>query len=297
MADVAELIEVAVGGKAVSQVFIGSKVYDVICRYNETYRDSPEKIGSLMLTSASGAKIPLSQVTDIRTLTGASTISREMNRRHLTVRINLRGRDLTSFLQEANEKIRETVRYDRTAYRIRWDGQFENQSRAYSRLAVIVPLVLAFMFLLLYGAFRDFRQAGLLISMLPLAVFGGMLALNVRGMTFNVSSAVGFIALFGVSIQNGVIMISHINVLRHRGTALKEAVVSGASHRLRPVMMTAVVAIAGLLPASLSSGIGSDVQRPLATVIVYGLLFGTVITLYVLPALYYMLENAKSKDD
>lgn len=294
MADVAELIEVAVGGKAVSQVFIGSKVYDVICRYNETYRDSPEKIGSLMLTSASGAKIPLSQVTDIRTLTGASTISREMNRRHLTVRINLRGRDLTSFLQEANEKIRETVRYDRTAYRIRWDGQFENQSRAYSRLAVIVPLVLAFMFLLLYGAFRDFRQAGLLISMLPLAVFGGMLALNVRGMTFNVSSAVGFIALFGVSIQNGVIMISHINVLRHRGTALKEAVVSGASHRLRPVMMTAVVAIAGLLPASLSSGIGSDVQRPLATVIVYGLLFGTVITLYVLPALYYMLENAKS---
>ncbi len=296
VADVAELIEVAVGGKAVSQVFIGSKVYDVICRYHEKYRDSPEKIGSLLLTSGSGAKIPLAQVADIRTSTGASTITREMNKRHLTVRVNLRGRDLTSFLKEAQTKINENVSYNHTDYRIHWDGQFENQNRAYSRLAVVVPLVLAVMFLLLYGAFRDFRQAGLLISLLPLAIFGGMLALNIRGMTFNVSSAVGFIALFGVSIQNGVIMISHINVLRKRGVELKEAVVSGASHRLRPVMMTAAVAILGLLPASLSTGIGSDVQRPLATVIVYGLLFGTIITLYVLPALYYLLEKSKLKE-
>ncbi len=295
VSDVAELIEVAIGGKAISQVFIGSKVYDVICRYNERYRDSPEKIGSLLLTSGSGAKIPLSQVAEIRTSAGASTITREMNRRHLTVRVNLRGRDLTSFLKEAQDEIGKNIRYDHTNYHIHWDGQFENQHRAYSRLAVVVPLVLAVMFLLLYGAFGDFRQAGLLISLLPLAVFGGMLALNIRGMTFNVSSAVGFIALFGVSIQNGVIMISHINVLRRRGIALKEAVTSGASHRLRPVMMTATVAILGLLPASLSTDIGSDVQRPLATVIVYGLLFGTIITLYVLPALYFLLEKAKTE--
>ncbi len=293
--DVSELIEVAVGGKAISQVFIGSKVYDVICRYNEKYRDTPEKIGALMLTSASGVKIPLSQVAEIKTTAGASTITREMNKRHLTVRVNLRGRDLTSFLGEAQEKIAENVKYDHTGYQIRWDGQFENQSRAYGRLAVVVPLVLALMFLLLYGAFGDFRQAGLLVGLLPLAVFGGMLALNVRGMTFNVSSAVGFIALFGVSIQNGVIMISHINVLRRRGTVLKEAVVSGASHRLRPVLMTATVAVLGLLPASISTGIGSDVQRPLATVIVYGLLFGTILTLYVLPACYYMLETKREK--
>jgi cobalt-zinc-cadmium resistance protein CzcA len=293
--DVSELIEVAIGGKSISQVFIGSKVYDVICRYNEAYRDTPEKIGNLMLTSGSGAKIPLNQVANIITTTGASTITREMNKRHLTVRINLRGRDLASFLEEASAQIKQQLTYDHTNYQIRWAGQFENQRRAYARLAVVAPLALALMFLLLYGAFSDFRQAGLLIGLLPLAVFGGMLALNIRGMTFNVSSAVGFIALFGVSIQNGVIMISHINVLRRRGATLKEAVISGASHRLRPVLMTATVAVLGLLPASVSTGIGSDVQRPLATVIVYGLLFGTVITLYVLPAFYYLLENRKIK--
>lgn len=295
VADVAELIEVAIGGKAISQVFIGSKVYDVIARYNEQYRNSPEKIGALMLTSGSGAKIPLSQVAEIETTVGASTITREMNKRHLTVRVNLRGRDLTSFLREAKHKINKEIQYDHTSYQIRWDGHFENQSRAYSRLAVVVPIALALMFLLLYGAFGDFRQAGLLIGMLPLAIFGGMLALNVRGMSFNVSSAVGFIALFGVSIQNGVIMISHINVLRKRGIALKEAIVSGSAHRLRPVLTTALVAVLGLLPASISSGIGSDVQRPLATVIVYGLMFGTVLTLYLLPTFYYFVETRRPK--
>lgn len=151
--------------------------------------------------------------------------------------------------------------------------------------------------MLLYGAFGDFRQAGLLIALLPMSVFGGMLALNVRGMSFNVSSAVGFIALFGVSIQNGVIMISHVNTLRKRGVELKQAVVEGVSHRFRPVLMTATVAVLGLFPASISTGIGSDVQRPLATVIVYGLLFGTIVTLYVLPSFYYMLEKRKLKKE
>lgn len=290
VADVAELIEVAIGGKAISQVFIGSKVYDVICRYNAQYRDTPEKIGNLMLTSGSGAKIPLSQVANISLTTGASTITREKNERHLTVKVNLRGEDLTSFLKEAQKRINKEITYDHAQFHIRWDGQFENQNRAYSRLAVIVPVVLALMFLLLYATFGCFRQAGLLMAILPLTLFGGMLALYLRGMTFNVSSAVGFIALFGVSIQNGVIMISHINVLRKRGLELKDAVVSGAAHRFRPVLMTATVAVLGLLPASLSTGIGSDVQRPLATVIVYGLLVGTAITLYALPALYYMME-------
>jgi len=291
VSDVAELIEVAIGGKAISQVFIGNKSYDVICRYDEQSRDTPEKIGMLMLTSGSGAKIPLSAVAEIKTNLGASTISREMNRRHITVRVNLRGRDLSSFLDEVQKKINKEVKYDHTNYQIKWGGQFENQQRAYKRLAVVVPAVLSIMFLFLFFAFGNFRQAGLLIGLLPFALIGGMLALNVRGMTFNVSSAVGFIALFGLTIKNGVIMITHINNLRQRGIALEEAVVSGASHRLRPVLMTASVAILGLLPASISTGIGSDVQRPLATVIVYGLLFATIITLYLLPALYYVLEK------
>ncbi|MDH6357511.1 CusA/CzcA family heavy metal efflux RND transporter [Parabacteroides sp. PF5-9] len=297
IADVAELIEVAIGGKAVSQVFIDSRVYDVICRYNDISRDTPEKIGALMLTSGSGTMIPLSTVAEIKTTIGPSMISREMNQRFVTVRVNLRGRDLTSFFNEAQLKIEENVQYDHSKFRFHWDGQLENQRRAYGRLAVVVPITLAVMFLLLFFNFGKFRQAGLLIGMLPLAVFGGVLALVLRGMTFNVSSAVGFIALFGLSIQNGVIMLSHINVLRQRGRALKEAVIEGASHRLRPMMMTATVAILGLLPASLATGIGSDVQRPLATVIVYGLLFATVFTLFILPTLYYLMERYYEKKE
>ena len=295
VADVAELIELAIGGKAISQVFISGRVYEVICRYSEVSRNTPEKIATLMLTSGSGAMIPLSAVAEIKTTTGASTITREMNRRFTTVRLNLRDRDLTSFYQEAKSKMAKQLKYDHSKFEITWDGQLDNQHRAFGRLAVIVPIVIAVMFVLLFFAFGKFRQAGLLIGMLPLTIFGAMLALVLRGMTFNISSAVGFIALFGLSIQNGVIMISHINILRERGKELKQAVIEGASHRLRPMMMTASVAILGLLPASLASGIGSDVQRPLATVIVYGLLAGTIITLYLLPTLYYLIEKNKLK--
>lgn len=297
VADVADLIEVALGGKAISQIFIGNKVYDISCRYTEDSRDTPDKIGNLMLTSASGAKIPLSQVAEVKLSTGESTITREMNKRHLTVKLNLRGTDLSSFLKKAQDKIEKDIRYDHEKYQIKWGGQFENQNRAYSRLAFIVPLALAIMFLLLYGAFGDFRQALVLMSIVPLALFGGMLALNLRGMSLNVSSAVGFIALFGVAIQNGVIMISHINDLRQKGYDLKRAAVKGAGDRFRPVLMTATVAVIGLFPASLATGIGSDVQRPLATVIVYGLMFSTILTLFVLPAIYFMAEHRKENQN
>lgn len=297
MNDVAQLVEVAIGGKAVSQVFAGDRVYDVICRYKEESRDTPEKIANLMLHSSTGAQIPLSQVAEVKTALGESSISREMNQRQLTVRLNLRGVDLSSFLKEAQSKINREVKYDTEKYKIEWGGQFENQNRAYTKLAVVVPLALAIMFLLLYGAFGRFRQAGLILGIVPLALFGGMLALNLRGMTLNVSSAVGFIALFGVAIQNGVILISHINDLRKEGLDLLKAVITGARHRFRPVLMTATVAALGLLPASLATGIGSDVQRPLATVIVYGLFAATAITLFVLPALYYLLERKWGNND
>ncbi|MDR6369423.1 cobalt-zinc-cadmium resistance protein CzcA [Chryseobacterium bernardetii] len=297
VADVADLIEVALGGKAISQIFIGNKVYDISCRYTEDSRDTPDKIGNLMLTSATGAKIPLSQVAEVKLSTGESTITREMNKRHLTVKLNLRGTDLSSFLKKAQDKIEKDIRYDHEKYQIKWGGQFENQNRAYSRLAFIVPLALAIMFLLLYGAFGDFRQALVLMSIVPLALFGGMLALNIRGMSLNVSSAVGFIALFGVAIQNGVIMISHINDLRKKGYELKQAAIKGAKDRFRPVLMTATVAVIGLFPASLATGIGSDVQRPLATVIVYGLMFSTILTLFVLPAIYFMAERRNEKQN
>jgi len=301
VSDVADLIELAIGGKSISRIYIGSKSYDVICRYNDESRNTPEKIGNLLLTTDAGTKVPLSQVAQIKLTTGASTISREMNQRHLTVRVNLRGVDLTAFLNQANRQIESSIKYDHDAIRLKWGGQFENQQRAYSRLAAVVPIALGIMLLLLFASTGKFRQAGLMMFVIPLALFGGMLALNVRGMTLNVSSAVGFIALIGLSIQNGVIMISHINNLRSRGRDLMDAVVTGARHRFRPILMTATVAILGLLPASISTGIGSDVQRPLATVIVYGLLFATAITVFALPPLYYLMEkgheNDKKSDD
>lgn len=295
--DVADMIELAIGGKAISQIFVGSKSYDVICRFDDASRNSPESIGNLLLTNGAGAKIPLSQVAEVKMTTGASTISREMNKRHLTIHVNLRGVDLTEFLNKANRLIDKEVKYNHDTVHLQWAGQFENQYRAYNRLAAVVPLALGIMLLLLFAACGKFRQAALMMCVVPLALFGGMLALNVRGMTLNVSSAVGFIALIGVAIQNGVIMISHINNLRSRDRGFKQSIITGAKHRFRPILMTATVAVLGLLPASLSTGIGSDVQRPLATVIVYGLLFATVITLYVLPALYYLVEKHYLDED
>ncbi len=296
VSDVSELIEVAIGGKAISQIFSDDRVYDFTCRYKEDSRNTPEKIRQLTLTNVDGVKIPLAQVADVKLNTGESTITREMNKRHLTIKLNLRDRDLSSFLKEAQNKIEQNIDYDHSQYHIKWSGQFENQDRAYKRLSVIIPIAILVMFILLYAAFGKLRQALLLIGIIPLAIFGGMLALNVRGMTLNVSSAVGFIALFGVAIQNGVIMISQINLLKNKGMELSQAVIEGTKNRFRPVLMTATVAILGLLPASLETGIGSDVQRPLATVIVYGLLFSTIITLFALPALYYMIEKKWGKD-
>lgn len=300
VSDVADLIEVAIGGKAIAQLYQGDRQYDITCKYKEEARDTPEKMAGLMLTSSSGAKIPLSQVADVNLSVGESTITREMNRRHLTVKLNLRGRDLASFLKEAQNAIHERVNYDESKYTVKWGGAFENQNRAYTRLSVILPLTLMCMFILLYATFGKFRQAGLVLSIVPLALFGGMLALNVRGMTLNVSSAVGFIAMFGLSIQNGIIMVSQINSLRKGGMELKKSVIEGARQRFRPILMTSVTTVLGLFPASLATGIGSDVQRPLATVIVYGLMFSTLISMFVLPVFYYLIEKNvlnKKKDD
>jgi len=288
---VGDLIETGVGGKPVGQVFQGERYYDITARYIEPVRNSPEAIGNLMLTTPTGAQVPLSSVASIQLRTGESTITREMSRRHMTVKLDLHGRDLSSFLKEAHERIDRDLKFDRAAYEIAWGGQFENQKRAQARLAVILPLTLALIFLLLYGAFGTLRHAAIILISVPMALLGGMLALFLRGMTLNVSSSVGFIALFGVAVQNGVIMVTQLNRRRDQGLPLHEAIVHGALQRLRPVLMTASVAILGLLPASLALGIGSDVQRPLATVVVGGLTTSTILTLLVLPAFYLLAEE------
>ncbi len=291
VADIASIIESGIGGKAVSTVFLGERRYDIAVRFDESVRGSPDQISSLTVTLPSGARIPLSQVAQIGTASGESSITREMNRRHLTVRLNLRGRDLSSFLSEAQERIGNEVKFNPTKYQIEWGGQFENQQRAQRRLAFIIPGVLALIFVLLYSAFGTLRHAALILTIVPVALLGGLIALYLRGMTINVSSAVGFIALFGVAVQNGVIMVANLNHHRDAGEDLVDAILLGAKQRLRPVLMTATVAALGLLPAALARGVGSDVQRPLATVIVGGLVTATLLTLLVLPSIYLLLER------
>ena len=291
VSDIADLIEIGVGGRPIGAVFQGERRYDVTARYLPEARGSPEAIGNLMLAAPDGQRIPLAQVAHIALREGESTITREANRRHLTVRLDLRGRDLSSFLAEAQAKLAPIEKSLPERTELSWGGQFENQNRAQSRLAIILPLVLALIFLLLYGAFGTLRHAALILVSVPLALLGGMMALHLRGMTLNVSSAVGFIALFGVAVQNGVIMVSALNQARDSGLPLPAAVLQGAAERLRPVLMTASVAALGLLPAALARGIGSDVQRPLATVVVGGLVTATLLTLVLLPVLYLLIER------
>ena len=295
VADIATIIESGIGGKAVSNVFIGERVYDIAVRFPENVRSSADAISSLTVTLPTGARIPLSQVAEITSTTGESTITREMNRRHLTVKLNLRGRDLSSFLAEAHARIASQVKFDATKYQIEWGGQFENQQRAQKRLAFIIPAVLALIFVLLYSSFGTIRHAALILTIVPVALLGGLIALWFRGMTINVSSAVGFIALFGVAVQNGVIMVASLNHHRQHVPGLHRAVLLGATQRMRPVLMTATVAALGLLPAALARGVGSDVQRPLATVIVGGLVTATLLTLLVLPAMYLLIERRYEK--
>ncbi len=297
VADIAELIEVGIGGRSVGQLFLGERRYDIAVRFIESARDSPEAIGNLLLGTPSGAGVPLSQVSTIELRDGESTITREANRRHLTIKINIRGRDLSSFLAEAHERLAASVKFDPEHYEFVWGGQFENQQRAQGRLIIVLPLVLALIFILLYGAFGKLRHAALILINVPLALLGGMMALLLRGMTLNVSSAVGFIALFGVSVQNGVIMLASLNRLSERTTDLTGAILRGATERFRPVLMTATVAALGLIPAALARGIGSDVQRPLATVIVGGLISATLLTLFVLPAIYFIVEHRVQSRD
>jgi heavy metal efflux system protein len=299
VADITALIQTAVGGNAVTTVFVGQKSYDLAVRSIEGDRRDLKTISNLMLHSASGSLIPLSDVATLKLAAGETTIDREMAHRYMKVRLNLRGRDLASFYAEAQKRIDAHVKYNHNDYRIAWGGAFENQQRAQTRLSVIVPGAIILIFFLLFTGFGIMRHAAMILIVVPLALVGGLAALWLRGMTLNVSSAVGFIALFGVAVQNGVIMISNLNRNKQMFSSLKEAIERGTRERLRPVLMTASVATLGLLPAAIARGVGSDVQRPLATVIVGGLLSATILTLVVLPGVYYLVESkveARSKN-
>jgi cobalt-zinc-cadmium resistance protein CzcA len=291
VSDITNLVQNGVGGAAVTQVYVGDRIYDVTVRFPLNSRRDLDALGNLPLTSSGGARIPLAQVAHISEHNGEATITRENNRRNLSVRIDLAGRDLVSYFDEVKQRIAQSIEYDKSKYSIEYRGQFENQERAQKRFTLILGLVIGLMLLLLYTEFGALRQAFLILGILPLATLGGLIALFVTGETLNIATAVGFIALFGVAAQNGIIMLANLNRVRDSGLGLRDAVIEGASERFRPVLMTATVATVGMMPAALATGVGSDVQRGVATVVIGGLLLATLLTLFILPSLYYSLER------
>jgi heavy metal efflux system protein len=291
IADVGNLITTGIGGGAVSQLFIGDRRYDITVRFPAENRNNPEAIKNLLLTSSDGALIPLSQVAEVKLQTGESMINREMNHRYLLVKLDYHDRDPLSVVAEVSKAIDEKVKFDRRKYHIEWGGQLEGQQRAEQRFRLIIGMALAVMMVLLYAEFGALRQVFLIIGVVPLATLGGLIALHVTGTTLNVASGVGFIALFGVAVMNGVIMVANLNRVREQGLPLFDAVVAGATERLRPVLMTATVATVGMLPAALATGVGSDVQRNLATVVAGGLIPATLLTLFIIPTFYFALER------
>ena len=291
IADVADLIKTGIGGQAVSQVFIGDRRYDMTVRFPPDARNSPEAIKDLVLTSSAGALIPLSQLAEIRLQTGESMINREMNHRYLLVKLDYHDRDPRALVREVTKAIGEKVSFDRKKYHLEWGGKFEGQRRAEAQFKLIICLVLGLMIVLLYAEFGVLRQVLLVLGVVPLATLGGLIALDVTKTTLNVASGVGFIALFGVAVMNGVIMVANLNRIREQGLSLFEAVLVGAGERLRPVLMTASVATVGMLPAALATGVGSDVQRSLSTVVAGGLIPATLLTLFIIPTFYFALER------
>jgi len=285
VADVQDAIQTAVGGNALTQVLQGEQRYDLVLRYLPQYRDTREALENIRLLSPAGERVSLAQLCKIEERDGASEIYREANQRYVAIKYSVRGRDLGSAVEEAMRKVNAQVQLPR-GYHMDWAGEYESQQRANKRLAVIVPVTIVFILILLYVAFGSFKWACLILVNVVLAPIGGILALLITGTHFSVSSGIGFLPLFGVSVQVGVIMVMYINQLRARGHSIIEATIDGSVRRLRPVMMTMLVAILGLLPAAMSHEIGSDSQRPFAIVIVGGLTLGLVMSVFLLPTLY-----------
>jgi heavy metal efflux system protein len=290
VADVQDAIQTAVGGGAVSQVLQGEARYDLVVRYQKPYRDTREAIEDIRLLSPSGERVSLAQVTQVKTEDGAEEIYREQNQRYVAIKYSVRGRDLGSTVEESIAKVNREVKLP-PGYHIDWAGEYQSQKRANKRLMLVLPITITLIYVILYTMFRSAKWALLIMCNVIMAPVGGLLALLFTHTNFSVSSGVGFLALFGVSVQTGVIMLEYINQLRVRGHSIEESAVEGAVLRLRPIMMTMLVATLGLLPAATSHGIGSDSQRPFAIVIVGGLIAALVMSVFLLPTLYVWIAG------
>jgi heavy metal efflux system protein len=290
VADVQDAIQTAVGGNDVTELLQGEAQFDVVLRYQEKQRDTKEAIQRVRLLSPSGERVSLSQLTKMETTDGAEEIYREGESRYIAIKYSVRGRDLGSTVEEAIKKVHDDVKLP-TGYHLDWAGEYKSKQRADARLAIVTPITILIIFLILYTMFRSFKWATLIMLNVLLARVGGLLALYFTGTNFSVSAAIGMLALFGVSVQTGVIMLEYINQLRAHGYTTKDAAVEGAVLRLRPIMMTMLVATLGLIPAALSHAIGSDSQRPFAIVIVGGLIADLVMSIFLLPTLYVWIAG------
>ncbi|MCA9802132.1 MAG: efflux RND transporter permease subunit, partial [Cyanobacteria bacterium HKST-UBA02] len=292
VADIQEIIETAVAGRVVTEVIEGTKRFGLLVRFPYRLRDTLADIESIPVETSGEARVPLKALAEISMPRGTVMVNREDGQRRTAVLANVRGRDLGGFVEDCQARINEKVKIPK-GYHIVWGGQFENQQRAMGRLAIVVPVVLLLIFILLFASFNSLKNAGLIMLNVPFAMVGGVVALFISHQPLSVPAIIGFIALFGVAVQNGVIMVSYIMQLQERGLRVKHAAIEGAKVRLRPVMMTALVAIMGLLPKIWSTGTGAEVQRPLATVVLGGLVTATFLTLIVLPTIYSLIN----KDD
>ena len=287
--EILEVVQAGIGGSAVSTLIDGTKRFDIAVRLADSFRADPEAIGSIPIRTAEGALVPFSQVATLELDEGYSFVRREALQRYAVLQMDVKGRDVDSFVKEADAKLKEAVQMP-TGYWVEWGGAFENQQRALARLALIVPLTIGLIFLLLYTAFNSLRHATIIIANVPFAIIGGIIGLFVTGQYVSVPSAIGFIAVFGVAMLNGIVLVSFLNDQRRHGLSVREAVRQGTALRLRPVLMTASVAILGLIPMLLSTGVGAETQRPLATVVVGGLITSTALTLLLLPLIYEWAE-------
>ncbi|HEU5069087.1 MAG TPA: CusA/CzcA family heavy metal efflux RND transporter [Verrucomicrobiae bacterium] len=295
VADIQEVVETAIGGKEASKVYEGMKVFGLNVRFPESARNDVEPIRNILIASPQGALIPLGQLAHVYVTEGPAQISREQAQRRIVVECNVTGRDLGGFVKEAQQKIDAAVPLP-PGYYLTWGGQFENQQRAMKRFAIVVPITIAAIFLLLFSSFNSVKQALLIILNIPFALIGGILALVLGHFNLSVSASVGFIALFGVAVLNGVVMVSYFNELRREGMNVELAVVKGAVLRLRPVLITASVAALGLVPMLFATGPGSEIQKPLAAVVIGGIISSTLLTLFMLPTLYQVFEREAVKD-
>jgi cobalt-zinc-cadmium resistance protein CzcA len=291
--DVQQAVEAGASGANISEIIEGQKRYAVALKLPASYRQDPAAMRDILLHAPNVEQVTLGQVADVRVTRAAQVINREESQRRLVVMSNVRGRDLGGFVGEVQDRVRREVIVP-PGYSITYGGQFENQQRATRRLMLIVPVVIGIVFLLLYLTFHSLKQSLLVVGNIPFALVGGIAALWIRGMNLNLSASVGFIALFGVAMLNGVVLVSAINRLREAGESTYRAVIEGSRKRLRPVLMTAFVASFGFIPMAVSTSTGAEVQRPLASVVIGGLLSSTVLTLFLLPTIYEWVFERES---